>query len=101
MEYSADKYAILSDFHKLILNCLILLILFTYFFFFENFTWKNNIFIYSIKILVSGDDDKFINTLIEENIIEAVTSVFDEKEDKNTIVYLKKIFFYHYFNILH
>lgn len=96
MEYCVDKYAILSDFHKLFLNCLILLILFAYFFFFENFSWKN-IFIYSIKILVSVDDDNLIKKLIDNNIIEAVISVFDEKEDKNTNVYFNFFFFASFF----
>lgn len=36
---------------------------------------------------VSGKDEKFVNNLIGDNIIESVITVFDEKEDLITQVY--------------
>lgn len=35
---------------------------------------------------VSGEDEKFVNMLIDEEIIESISSVFDMKEDENTQV---------------
>lgn len=43
-----------------------------------------------IKQIASVENEKFVNTLIDEKIIEAVSSVFDGKEDKNTQVSLVK-----------
>lgn len=41
-------------------------------------------------IIVSGDDDKYVNTLIDENIIDFLVYDFNEKEDKDTQVYIYK-----------
>lgn len=34
----------------------------------------------------SINDDVFVGTLVEKDIIESIISVFDEKEDEKTIV---------------
>lgn len=38
------------------------------------------------EIIVTLDDEKFVNSLIDDKVIEAVASVFDGKEDENTQV---------------
>lgn len=50
-------------------------------------------FIYSIKILVSGDDDTFVNTLIQDDVIKTVVSVFESKNDENTQVWFNNSFY--------
>lgn len=57
-------------------------------------------------LIVTRDDEKFVNTLIEESIIEIVSSIFIEKSDPNTQVrfimniYINYISVYILFNIL-
>lgn len=49
----------------------------------------NNFIINLFKIIVSGDDNNLIGSLVDKGVIDTIISVFDEKEDKEVQVCFK------------
>lgn len=93
-ENNTDKCAILHDLHNVLLECLIwhhfINLIFCY-----NFDWKMICLFcsqkfkpfFTIVFKDSESDEKFVNSLVNENIIEIITSIFDVSEDENVQVY--------------
>lgn len=59
--------------------------------------YKQSCLFNSMLYIASKDNNKLVNELIDENIVESVSSVLTEKEDKSTQVYNYIIKYYYYF----